>query len=61
MDITIEVLDPDENVLFTKVVPNVPFKRNNVTTVSGPVFTTASSAFGITLNTSWGPGYSVTF
>lgn len=61
MDITIEVLDPSENVLFTKLVPNVPFKRNNITTVSGPIFTTGSSAFGFKLNTTWGPGYNVTF
>lgn len=61
MDVTIEVLDPSENVLFTKLVPNVPFKRNNITTVSGPIFTTGSSAFGFKLNTTWGPGYNVTF
>ncbi len=61
MDITIQVLDAGDNVLFTKVVPNVPFKRNNITTVSGPIFTTGSSAFGFKLNTTWGPGYNVTF
>ncbi|WP_028907722.1 FimB/Mfa2 family fimbrial subunit [Xylanibacter ruminicola] len=61
MDITIEVLDAGDNVLFTKVVPNVPFKRNNITTVSGPIFTAGSSAFGFKLNTTWGPGYNVTF
>ncbi len=61
MDITIEVVDPSENVLFTKLVPNVPFKRNNITTVSGPIFTTGSSAFGFKLNTTWGPGYNVSF
>lgn len=61
MDITIEVLDAGDNVLFTKVVPNVPFKRNNITTVSGPIFTTGSSAFGFKLNTTWGPGYNINF
>lgn len=61
MDVTIEVLDPDDNVLFTKVVNNVPFKRNNMTTVSGPIFTTGSSTVGFKLNTTWGPGYTVTF
>ena len=61
MDVTIEVLDAGDNVLFTKVVPNVPFKRNNITTVSGPIFTTGSSAFGFKLNTTWGPGYNVNF
>lgn len=61
MDITIEVLDAGDNVLFTKVVPNVPFKRNNKTTVSGPIFTAGTSAVGFKLNTGWGPGYSITF
>lgn len=61
MDVTIQVLDATDKVLFTKVVPNVPFKRNNITTVSGPIFTTGSSAFGFKLNTTWGPGYNVSF
>ena len=61
MDITIEVLDANDNVLFTKVVSNVPFMRNNITTVSGKLFTTDSSSFGIKLNTEWGTGYNVTF
>ena len=61
IDITIEVLDPDENVLFTKVVKDVPFKRNNITIVSGKLFTTGPSSFGIKLNTEWGPGYEVNF
>lgn len=61
IDITIEVLDAGDNVLFTKVVKDVPFKRNNITIVSGKLFTTGSSSFGIKLNTEWGPGYEVTF
>jgi hypothetical protein len=61
IDITIEVLDTNDKVLFTKVVKNVPFKRNNITIVSGKLFTTGPSSFGIKLNTEWGPGYEVTF
>ena len=61
IDITIEVLDTNDKVLFTKVVKDVPFKRNNITIVSGKLFTPGPSSFGIKLNTEWGPGYEVTF
>ena len=61
IDITIEVLDTNDKVLFTKVVKDVPFKRNNITIVSGKLFTTGPSSFGIKLNTDWGPGYEVNF
>ena len=61
MDLTIEVLDTNDKVLFTKVVSDVPFKRNNQTTLSGPLFTASPSSLSFTLNTDWGPGYTVTF
>ena len=61
IDITIEVLDTNDKVLFIKVVKDVPFKRNNITIVSGKLFTTGPSSFGIKLNTEWGPGYEVNF
>lgn len=50
IDITIDVLDKGDNVLFTKAIPNVPFKRNRKTILRGPVFqktTQTSSAFHI--------------
>lgn len=61
MDLTIEVLDTNDKVLFTKVVSDVPFKRNNQTTLSGPLFTASPSSLSFTLNTDWGPGYTVNF
>jgi len=61
MDLTIEVLDTNDKVLFTKVVSDVPFKRNNQTTLSGPLFTASPSSLSFTLNTDWGPGYNVSF
>lgn len=61
IDITIEALDANDQVLFTKHIPAVPLKRNAETTISGPIFTTGSSTIGITLDTDWLPGYEVTF
>ena len=61
MTVTIEVLDAGDNVLSTKVVNNVPFKRNRVTILSGAVFTTDASAASFKLETSWLPGETVNF
>ena len=61
IDVTIEALDANDQVLFTKHIPAVPLKRNAETTISGPIFTTGSSTIGITLDTDWLPGYEVTF
>lgn len=50
IDITIDVLDNTDKVLFTKAVPNVPFKRNRKTILRGPLFASTaltSSAFQI--------------
>ena len=53
MNITIEVLDGGDNVIGTKVVNNVPFKRNRVTKLTGAVFTADASTAGFKLETSW--------
>jgi hypothetical protein len=53
MTITIEALDAGDNVLATKVVNNVPFKRNRITKLSGAVFTADASGAAFTLETSW--------
>jgi hypothetical protein len=53
MTITIEALDNDDNVLGTKVVNNVPFKRNRVTKLTGAVFTAGTSGAGFKLETDW--------
>ena len=52
MDITIETLDKDGKVLFTKVVNDVPLKRNRITTLTGKVYEgDASTSFLI--NKDW--------
>ena len=54
MDVTIEVLDANDEVLYTKVVEDVPFKRNRMTKLTGALFnTTATTAFQ--LETTWLP------
>ena len=53
IDVTIEVLDGSDNVLFTKLVNNVPFKRNRQTILRGAVFTAETSGASFTLETDW--------
>ena len=53
MNVTIEVLDASDNVLLTKTVNNVPFKRNRQTILTGAVFTADASAAAFKLETSW--------
>lgn len=55
MDITIETLDADGAVLFTKTVSNVPLKRNRVTTLTGAMYsvTGTANAGSFQLNTDW--------
>ena len=51
-DVTIETLDEDDNVLFSKTVENVPLKRNRRTILTGAMYqTTASGTFSV--NTDW--------
>ena len=53
MTVTIEALDADDNVLATRTVNNVPFKRNRVTTLRGAIYTASASAAAFQLETSW--------
>ena len=53
MDVTIEALDAADNVLATKVVSNVPFKRTRATILSGAVFTAGTSGAAFKLETDW--------
>jgi len=61
VNITIEVLDDEENVLCTKVVSNVPLKRNRETTLTGAVYSTDASNAGFQLETDWLEGNVVNF
>ena len=54
MDITIDAMDDDENVIYTKVATNVPLQRNCKTTLRGELFTTGTSTASFQIETSWG-------
>ena len=59
-DVTIETLDEDDNVLFSKTVENVPLKRNRWTILTGAMYqTTASGTFSV--NTDWLTNENVNF
>ena len=52
MDVTIEVLNADDQVLYTRVVEDVPFKQNRLTYLRGALFNgSVSSSFK--LETTW--------
>jgi len=53
INITIEALDAEDHVLITKVVPNVPLRRNRETTLTGAVFTAGASSASFRLETGW--------
>lgn len=61
MDVTIETLDEDGAVLFSKTVENVPFKRNRVTRLSGAMYTNSSVSGGFQIETAWEDQYDGTF
>ena len=52
MDVTISVLDADDNVLYTTTVEDVPFKRNRKTKLTGKLYS-AESAGSFLLNKDW--------
>ena len=59
-DVTIETLDEDDNVLFSKTVENVPLKRNRWTVLTGAMYqTTAAGTFSV--NTEWLTNENVNF
>lgn len=62
MDITLEVLDASDNVLCTKSISDVPFKRNRATKLEGQLFTPSSaSSATFSFETDWLQDLTVTF
>ena len=53
VNVTIETLDADGAVLFSKTVNNVPFKRNRVTILTGAMYTTDAVSGTFKLETAW--------
>ena len=61
MDVTIETLDAEQNVLFSKTVSDVPLKRNRTTTLTGKMYAVDAAAGSFTLNSDWLSGNNVGF
>lgn len=61
IDVTIEALDAQDNVLFTKVFNDLSFKRNRSTKVTGSMFSVGASSFSIKVNSDWLDDYEVSF
>lgn len=61
VNVTIETLDADGAVLFSKTVNNVPLKRNRVTTLTGAMFTNTGIEGAFQVNTDWITGNTVNF
>ena len=61
MTITLDVLDAEDHVLISKVIPDVPLKRNRKTVLRGPLFTPSASTASFQLETSWLEDITVTF
>jgi len=61
MNVTIETLDEDGNVLFSKTVEDVPFQRNRVTKLTGAMYTNSSVSGAFQLETAWIDQYEDTF
>ncbi|MBO4672929.1 MAG: FimB/Mfa2 family fimbrial subunit [Bacteroidaceae bacterium] len=53
INVTIETLDADGAVLFSKTVSNVPFQRNRVTKLSGAMYTNTAVAGSFQVSTEW--------
>lgn len=61
MTITLDVLDAEDHVLISKIIPNVPLKRNRKTVLRGPLFTPSASTASFQLETSWLEDVTVNF
>ena len=62
MDITIEALDDEDEVLYSKIVRNVPFKMNRCTRMDGKIYTeTLPGSTAFQLNTDWEDEETVSF
>jgi len=61
LDVTIEALDNNNQVLLTKKLQQVQFRRNRVTHATGKLFKEGNSSFSMSLNSEWFPDLEVTF
>ena len=60
MNVTLQLLDDGNSVFFTKVVENVPFKRNRVTVLRGGMFSSPTTSTFL-VETDWEETSTVNF
>ena len=61
MDVTIETLDDNDNVLFSKTVSDVPFKRNRITVLTGSMYSPGSVTSTFSVESDWLADHSINF
>ena len=61
MDVTIETLDGEGNTIFSKIIQDVPFKRNRKTVLTGAMYTNDAVSSSFKLETEWLANYPVNF
>ena len=61
IDVTIDVLDAKDQVITHRDIANVPFKRDRVTLITGPLYSASTSVSPIQLNADWLPTVTITF
>ena len=61
IDVTIDALDADGAVLFSKTVENVPFKRNRLTKLTGAMYTNDAVSTTFQVETAWLTDYNMNF
>ena len=53
MNITLETIDSDGNVVSSRTIQDVPFKRNRKTILTGPLYSAPVSTSSFQLETAW--------
>ena len=61
IDVTLDVLDAKDQVITHRVIANVPFRRDQVTLITGPLYSASTSVSPIQLNADWLPTVTITF
>ena len=61
IDVTIDALDSEGEVVYHRVVSNVPFKRNRCTKLTGNVYSVSASAGSFLVDSDWLPETELNF
>ena len=61
IDVTIETLDADGNILFSKTIEDVSFRRNCITKLTGSMYTNSAITTAFQMETAWLEQYESNF